>query len=332
MNGMRGRAAFFVPRLVFGATCLFFAGPARAQSDEDRATARAAATQGLAAEESGNFAESVELFKRAEAIVHAPPHLLHIARGEARLGHLVAAQESYVKITREELASSAPKAFVEAQAAAQQELAELKPRIPSLKIVVEGGKGKVTLDGAPVPDALVGIARPIDPGRHQLKAMGHHLASAPATVEIAEGAHESVTLKLEPSADADIDEPAKPTTTAPEEKRGSNVPAFVAWGIGVAGVAVGTAMVFVNRGKREDAEKICPPGPCFESRRAEVEALDSDADQAATLAWIGYSVGAVGLGVGTVLFLTNRKSSPKESARAVTPWVSLGGAGLQGRF
>jgi hypothetical protein len=309
------------------ACLLLSSGSALAQSDDDRASARAMATQGLAAEEAGQFADAVALFKRAEAIVHAPPHLLHIARSEAKLGRLVAAHEAYFKIAREEIPSTAPRAFLDAQTAAQKEMADLKPRIPTLKIVVEGGTGTVTMDGAPVPDALVGIARPLDPGRHNLQAKGRKLASPAMVVDLAEGAHETVRLVLAPAAGGP-DDVAETTAPPPEPaQRGSNVPAYVAWGVGAAGLAVGTA------GKRSDAEAICPPGRCPESRRAEVEELDSSADSAATISLIGYGVGIAGVGVGTVLFLLNRKGTSRETARgAVMPWIGAGSVGLNGRF
>jgi hypothetical protein len=308
--------------------------PSWAQSDEDRASARAAANQAYAAEQAGRYAEAVELYRRAEAIVHAPPHLLYIARAETKLGRLVAAHEAYLKIAREELAPGAPRAFVEAQAAARQELAALEPRIPSLKVIVEGGAGTVTLDGAAIPDALVGIARPIDPGRYELRASGPGMVSAPASVELAEGAHETVRLVLEPSAGDPGEDTgvAEPGSDAAPPKRGSLLPAYVAWGVGAVGLAVGTTMMLVNRDKRGDADAVCPE-PCGLSRKAELDALNADANRAATLSWVGYGVGVLGLGVGTTLFLMNRKGAAPERARTgVTPWIGVGGAGLSGRF
>src|SRR5579883_2443273 len=50
---------------------------------------------------------------RAEALVHAPTHLLYIARTEAKLGQLVEASETYARIQHEALAPDAPKAFVD---------------------------------------------------------------------------------------------------------------------------------------------------------------------------------------------------------------------------
>jgi len=333
----------------------FTAPRAAAQTDEDRAGARAVATQAFEAEEAGKCDEAVALFRRAEAIVHAPPHLLHIARCEVKLGRLVSAREDYLKVMREELPSTAPRAFVDAQGVAQQELAALESRIPTLKVLVEGGEGDeqseriVLLDGAPMPLAFVGVERPIDPGRHELRAREDGYASEPVVVTIAEGAHVSAQLVLRPSGpkkarttthpgsgDRNASGDGGPETPA-EQRGGSKVGAFVGWGVGAAGLIFGTTMMLVNRDKRADADALCPAGNCPVSRKPEVESLDSDAGSAATLSWIGYGVGVAGLGVGTVLYFMAEKSKAPggESAQAraaVIPWVGVGGAGLRGRF
>src|SRR5690349_19476001 len=92
------------------------AGTSHAQSDEEKAAARALATQGAEALNNKKYAESLDLVTRAESIFHAPVHVLMIARAQAGLGKLVAAQESYLKVIREELAANAPAAFKRTQA------------------------------------------------------------------------------------------------------------------------------------------------------------------------------------------------------------------------
>src|ERR1700748_520497 len=90
-----------------------------AQSDQERAGARALANEGAQAFDEKRWADVVDLFSRAESLVHAPPHLLLIARAQVHLGHWVSAREAYLKIIRENVADSAPKSFREAQVAAK---------------------------------------------------------------------------------------------------------------------------------------------------------------------------------------------------------------------
>jgi hypothetical protein len=140
---------------LFGAValsvCLGVALPARAQTDEQRAAARSLATNGATAFNEGRYGDAIDMFRRAEALVHAPPHLLYLARSEAKLGRLVASRESYLKIVKETLPAGAPQAFRDAQVAADQELRQVEPRIANLQISVEGGQGaqdlKVVVNG-----------------------------------------------------------------------------------------------------------------------------------------------------------------------------------------
>src|SRR4051812_32878443 len=81
---------------------------ALAQTDEQRSGARAAATAGGKAYGDGQWEQSIDMFSRAETLVHSPVHLLYMGRAHEKLGQLVRARESYLRITNEELPASAP--------------------------------------------------------------------------------------------------------------------------------------------------------------------------------------------------------------------------------
>ncbi|MGH7269224.1 MAG: hypothetical protein ACREJ3_02240, partial [Polyangiaceae bacterium] len=165
--------------------------PARAQTDEQRASARAAATDGLRALNEGRYRDALDFCTRAESLMHAPTHLLLIARAQTKLGLLVEAQESYIKITREQLAAGASPAFVNAQKAAKEEDRALTPRVPTLKIDLDGpsaDQATIAVNGAPLSAAAIGLARPVDPGSYALTATAPGLQAAPVTLTIEEGA------------------------------------------------------------------------------------------------------------------------------------------------
>src|SRR5688572_9853786 len=126
------RAARQVTSLVFAGALFVHALPAAAQTDEQRASARSLATEGATAFNEARWKEAVDLFTRAESLVHAPPHLLFLARAHTKLGQFVKAREAYLKIVKETLAPNAPRAFRDAQVSAEQELKEIEPRIGSL--------------------------------------------------------------------------------------------------------------------------------------------------------------------------------------------------------
>jgi hypothetical protein len=317
--------------------------------------------------EDGRYEQAVDLFTRAEALVHAPPHLVYVARAYVKLGKFVRAREAYLKVTRETLASTAPKAFAEAQALANDELQALEARIPNVKIEVEGGPSNqpqdlvVTMDGLEVPKALVGISHPVDPGDHVFVAKADGFASDPITKSIAERTQEAVRLTLKPSADANptvtasTPESPQPTKNAPAEKGSSGLRtgAYVAWGVGVAGLAAGTVFLLQNRSAREEADALCPNGRCPASQRDVVNGHSDDAASAATLSWIGYGVGVAAVAAGTVMFVMSsgdkalvgggsgsagggkrdkKAAAPASGRVTLRPIVGLSSLGLKGEF
>jgi hypothetical protein len=305
-----------------------FAPAARAQTDEARASARAAATEGLHALQEGRYKDALDLCTRAESLMHAPTHLLLIARAQTKLGHLVEAQEAYIKIERERLAPGAPRAFADAQAAAADEQTALAPRVPTLKVTVDGGADdvEVTLDGAPFPAARIGIASPINPGSHTLEAKSASAAADPVTVTVAEGAKETATLVMksvastEPLAGAPP-APEAPPAVAPESSHtGLRVAGWIGVGIGVVGLAAGTIFVIKNHADRNDANALCGTSGCPESKRSQIGSFDHSADQAATGSWISYGVGAAGLIAGAAMLWIGHGKPAAAHSGQLTPW------------
>jgi hypothetical protein len=323
-----------------------FAGPALGQSDEDRAGARAAATEGVRAIEEGRYTDAIDLFTRAESLVHAPPHLLYIARAHVKLGKLVKAHEVYLKITRETWPASAPRAFLQAQSEAVRELAELDARLPNVKVVVEGGANLnvlVSMDDATVPKPLVGVIHPVDPGGHVFLARAKGWASDKVSVNIAERSSETVTLVLksapgEPGPPEETPETGGTTGDRHDQGTGGGngtlrVLSLTSLGLGAAFAVAGTVFLLKNHSARGDADALCPDGRCPSSARSQIESLDSDADSAATAAWITYGVGGAALAAGAVLFVMSSGSSKRdERAARIHPLVGPGSVGLAGSF
>ncbi|MCA9591930.1 MAG: hypothetical protein KC776_01425 [Myxococcales bacterium] len=337
--------------LSIGALSAFMlvASGAGAQTDAERAGARAAASEGLKAFKAGDYAKAVDLFSRAQSLVDAPPHLLYIARSQEKLGHLVKAHEAYVKITREKLTPDAPDAFRDAMEKAQTELKALEPRLPYLTISVtgDGADGAVvTMDGKEVPKALVGVPAPVDPGKHELQATGDGVQSDLATITLAESARETVKLNLAPAPGATVpggtpgaepngSEPAgTPPTTEPTHDKGGlsgmRIGAYAALGVGVVGLGAGTFFALRSKSKRDDANALCTSAGCPADKKSEIEDLDSAADSAKTNATIGFIVGGVGVAAGVTLLVLDM--TQKKDQAGIQPWVGLGSAGVAGRF
>lgn len=328
---------------------VLIASGAVAQSDAELAGARASATAGAKAFSQGDYKKAVDMFKRAEELVHAPTHLLYLARSYAKLGRLVDAAETYRKITREKLAADAPDAFKDAQGKANTELAALEPRVPSLTITLKGdgaAGATVTMDGTEVPSALVGVPHPVDPGTHKLVASGNGVQSDPATVTLEEGGKQTVELTLQAAPGATAHAAAgagiSGGTTSPGGDKGApshggngmRIGAYVALGVGVVGVAAGTIFALGAKSKFNDANNLCdlPGGACPADRQSEIQSLDDSGTSKKTLATVGFIVGGVGLATGVTLFILSGKKQQEKAHAGIHPWVGLGSAGVSGRF
>jgi hypothetical protein len=172
-------------------------------SDADRAAARDLFFDGVKLQNEGKFAEGLDRFQRAQRIFSAPTHLLHIAECQVALGQLVEGSETYRTLVRTPLPQGSPAAFTQAQQQGGAELAQVEPRIPSVKIDVTPQNVQnlqVQVDGAPMNTALVGVARPINPGAHKVVvfAPGYGRQEAAFAVKEREAA-KTVPIALQPT-------------------------------------------------------------------------------------------------------------------------------------
>lgn len=320
---------------------------AAAQTAEERAGARAAAEQGVAAYAEGRWAQVIELMARAEKLVHAPTHLLYQAQAEEQLGHLVAALEIYRAITREKLAQDAPDAFVSAQQEAQRRAEALQPRLSHIRIVLQGqpvgADVEVTMDDRKVPDALVGLSHPVDPGAHRFAASSKGMRSSVNEATLSEGSAETVVLTLQGVPNTDVPATTANRSEAPATRSTPSsrweplrIGGFIGLGVGALGLGVGTIFAIRARGLRDDAADLYArclesDNACYQSEREPIDQKDDDADTARTVATIGFAAGGIGIAAGVTMLLL-APSTPSPSAAHVVPYVTPGGAGVWGRF
>ena len=357
MSGTFLRTRPFIASALLSACLLGSASPAFAQSDEQRAGARSLATEGAAAFNEGRFKDAVDLFVKAESLMHAPPHLLFAARAHAKLGQFVKAREAYMKIVKEQLAPNAPQAFRDAQSAAEEERKSVEPHIGRLTIKVEGAEGAkdlvVAVDGQPIPSVLLGVPQPMDPGDHTVTAVATGFKGAPVTASLKDAGSGAVTLKME--VDHSAPAPAAgaaaaggtvvstaPSGAPPSDSGGGSngmrIGSYVGFGVGAVGVVLGTVFVLKSSSKRKEADTAakdveCTTNGCLATAEVaqKVNDLDDQARSAKTLGIVGYVVGGLGVATGVTLFiLSNKKEDPK--AAFVAPYVGFGAVGVRGAF
>ncbi len=337
--------------------------PVFAQTADEVAGARSLAEQGFKAFKAKNWQEALDRFERAESLVHAPPHLLYAARASAKLGGYVKARELYNKILRETLPGGAPPAFKQAQKDAAAELPEVEKKIAYLTISVSGpkaGDAEVKLDGAEVPKALVGVERPVDPGARKVSVSAPGFIAQEKEVTLAEAAHESISIELVADPNAVVAPPgggegagagegsgggegegsgASLSTQDMGGSSGLRIGAYVGFGVGVVGLALGTVFLLQAGSSQDDSDSLYAEGDCKfvnpsdPAKCTESDSLNEDAASQRTLAGISYGVGGAALVAGVVLFIMS--SGDSKSARNqphVTPWVGLNSMGVSGSF
>ena len=54
----------------------------------------------------------------------------------------------------------------------------------------------VLVNGSPMPNELVGIARPVNPGNYKVSAEASGMKAAPQVVDLVEGANKTIDLTL----------------------------------------------------------------------------------------------------------------------------------------
>ena len=332
---------------------LFAAHSAAAQGDLERGAARDAANSGRAAFDAGQYEQAIDSFSHAEQLVHAPPHLLFLARSQVKLGRLVAARETYLKITREVLTAKAPKAFVDAHTAAEQEQAALEARLPSVTVKVQGASASdvsLEMDGAALPAAMIGIPLPADPGKHVFKASSASAESEPVSITVVEASKQTVTLSLHPSAGRAPSAPPPTssqasTTLNSSQVKGSGlrIASYVSFGVGAVGLGLGTVFLLKAHSTRNSADQLfascnatSPAGKCADrTTQGQIDSKDNDADGQGTLAATSLIVGGAGLAAGIVFLVLDghhAQESAQRNTPRIIPVVGLGSVGLLGSF
>jgi hypothetical protein len=316
------------------AITLFGSGVHAQPSAQDRATARLLAEEADKKVESGDIKGALELFRRADAIFPAPSLKVAIAGLLVKDKLVIEAHELLLDVARGEPQPGEPPIWASARESARQQAEALAPRIPRIEILLEGIPARVprtvTLDGQRIPNESLGVVRPINPGVHRVKAEAEGYLPSEQKIEMAEGEHYKLTLKMfretapEASASASASSSSPPPPRAPGKP--SSAPTsggrpLVIVGFASAGVflAAGSILGWMVSSRVDDIKKDCtlPGGACPLSRR-------SDADSAERLAIgsnLSFGLAAAGVGLG-IFGLLSRPDAP--SSARTQPSIRLG--------
>jgi hypothetical protein len=301
------------------------AGPAQAQTKAELAAAQMWFDEGLSLESSGKWGDALDRFKRVIAVKRTPQGQFHVGLCESRTGALADALIDLQRAVDMGREAQLPKVV----SAADGELHDLRPRVPTLTVVVKGAPAHVKLDGAELARETLGAPMPVNLGAHEVAAE-YDTGEAKQSLQAAEAAR--LQVALEPPAGEARQAPAKPPpeprpVPPPEPPPNPETPApsrVLPWtfvGVGAASLVGAGVFFFLQRKAISQLDTDCKLGPsgnaCPSSDQGTIDGGKTDTVLALVLA----GVGIVGVGVGgTMLFL-----SPTAAPHA-------GGLSAGGRF
>jgi hypothetical protein len=291
-----------------------------ALSDSDKEAVRALSNEAAAEFEAGKYASAKEKFARAYALAKVPRLAVWEARASERVGRLVSAYELYrqaLRLERNELWLGDVQE--QAQRDAERELQALVPRLAKVTIVVEGAEldaVDVKIDDEPVPTALLGVARFVDPGARNIVGVcrGEIIRRAATIVE---GGQERVVLTFTrsetvapPSSVAATGKPKDSNVKHDSDRSGDYDPqagesqrtwGWIGLGVGAAGVLTGAITGAVVASKYSELKDDCPDRTCSEDELTRVDSYRT----MRTLSTVGFIVGGVGTAIGLTLVFTS---------------------------
>jgi len=290
------------------ATAVAWTGTVHATDDSAKGAARELANEAKSDFDAGKFEDAGSKFQRAYEIAKVPTLAVWAARALVKRGKMVAASELY-----RQAALLAPNDLwvgntqQEAQADAEKELAELQPRIPRLRIRVEGAAGydvELTVDGARISSALVGIDLPTDPGKRHI--VGKRSTDVvEQTVDLAEGERKETLMKFNSVAPV-VAQPWKAVDVpsaipAVGQKEGSPLPAPLS-GPPVAGPIPSSPPSLIDSGNPPAGDR-----EALDLRQKPAAEVGGAASGASSHWWLWTAIGAaVAGGIVTAVVLSTR--------------------------
>jgi hypothetical protein len=319
------------------------AAPARADdapSAAEKARAKKSLDRGLKLYSQGKLDEAMTAFKASREAAPDPKATLMIARVERDMGELLKAHDTYKSaLEQAEAAAARGESRRSTIDEIRKDLRELDGVLGWVTIELSHAPSgtRVSIDGNDVTGKVGGPIR-VAPGPIAV------VATAPGGVEksrkLSVKAGETANVELEftwsgPSDEALANAGDEPTgaseSESPAEKReqpgshGERTLAWVAGGVGLAGVVTFGVFGVMSNAKFSDLEAACPEKHC----PPELEGDQSDGQTFQTIANVGLVVGAVGLGTAVTLFALGGPSDAAYSAKSTAPRVTVGLGSIQ---
>jgi hypothetical protein len=327
--------------------------PAAADEPRELVLAREAFRDGSLFAKKGRWVDALAAFRRSAELRPHPITTYDIGYCERALGHYVRAYDAFESLLRSGPAGGPPPLSPERTKLAESYLAEVSPHLVRLTITPADRDLTLRVDGLPIEPlrqagdrvvfAVATGERPdasplpdafelwLDPGTHLFlvtrkdggRAVEAHTFAPGATATLRVAAPSPKSAPTPPANP----EPAPRVSTAPVADSPDRTWAFVAFGVGAAGLVAGSVFYGMAVSEKHDLDASCPNGTCPDET-----AYHEQADRVGRLAdfaTVGFVTAAVGAGVGTYLWVT---AKPSPHASGVAVGVGAGTVSVAGRF
>jgi len=260
-----------------------------------------------------DFATACPRFAESQKLEPAPGTLLNLADCYEKSGQTASA---WTTINEAAKAATARNRADWASTATQR-AAALEPRLATLAVTVgppsDAPGLRVERDGVVVERSAWGTAVPVDPGPHVLGATATGRKPWSRRIEVAPAKNVLVDLPvLEAFAPIAPPPPVGKKTEETSGGSGMRVAGYVATGLGVVGLAVGTVTGVEALGKRADAESKCVSYPSRCS--SDASAANDDAKKLAALSTVSLIAGGVLVASGVLLILVAPRHADKSAS------------------
>jgi hypothetical protein len=318
-----------------------------AATAQDTAAAEALFNKGVAQMEAGRYADGCPALEESYRLDPKAGTLYALADCDARwnkLASAVAHYEDYLGVVSR-LPADQQARHRDREATARKEIARLGPSVPQLALVLAASAPRDTVvkrDGVVLRGAALGTALPVDPGEHVVTTQVPGGPEHAVRVTLAAGDKKRVELEVKQPASPGVTpapsgsavsptahtRPERGAASGPEPGGSRRTWAWVAGGVGAAGLLAGTVTGAMVLGKKGTVSENCNGAAC----NAEGKSAADSGKTLGTVSTVCFGVGLAGAATAVVLLLTEPKGEGSPGARARwAPVVGTDGAsGLVG--
>ena len=326
---------------------LLVASSVSAQTQE--AVAQARFNKGRELFIANQYAPALVEFRAASELYESPNTRLYIARCERELGHAAAAFVEYERAASEaaDRAASDPR-YTSTRDVAKQEGAALEKKLAHVTVLAPAGLPEgatITVNGAPLGPAGVGVAAPIDPGPIEVvaKANGYVTARKSATAAAGEAVEIKIQLDKEAASSSSgvRGVPETNTTNAvrgvpetstnashdvevvhdePHASHGLRNAGFVVGAVGIAGMGVFAAFAALAQTRFDQLKQQCGDVPCDPSFGPKID----EGQTFQNIANIALAAGGVAILTGGIMIIAGVSTGKPTTTASIVPLMGGG--------